>query len=213
MLQWGRNFIVAETYVKPRRLDRRLKDASMGPQLYRCGNEMPRRLTQLEAASWGRNYRESGGVQWGRNFIVAETRTCAMSVWEMCRFNGAATLSLRKPGARQGDVSSQPTDMELQWGRNFIVAETSSCSRHAGAARPCTRFRVRFNGAATLSLRKPSKFCTSHIYRCGNSIAYYASMGPQLYRCGNCRPTPNHAPRRVCFNGAATLSLRKLSFT
>ena len=37
-------------------------------------------------------------LQWGRNFIVAETRTVA---------------------------TCMSTDGELQWGRNFIVAETS----------------------------------------------------------------------------------------
>ena len=58
----------------------------MGPQLYRCGNEL---TTQQPAQSH-------------------------------CSFNGAATLSLRKyvawPYAHGAFV-------ELQWGRNFIVAE------------------------------------------------------------------------------------------
>ena len=63
MLQWGRNFIVAETFIEFGAID-------------------------LEPTS----------LQWGRNFIVAET-------W------ASTTSSCRLP--------------PLQWGRNFIVAETS----------------------------------------------------------------------------------------
>ena len=63
---------------------------------------------------------------------------------------------------------------------------------------------VRFNGAATLSLRKlidrvgaaPQEGNASmgpQLYRCGNldpvlglcDVVFVASMGPQLYRCGN----------------------------
>ena len=36
-LQWGRNFIVAEIK-QSRKLSKGCKLASMGPQLYRCGN-------------------------------------------------------------------------------------------------------------------------------------------------------------------------------
>ena len=60
-LQWGRNFIVAETgacvYGGAQH-----GQASMGPQLYRCGNLMP--LCSLSSCF---------SLQWGRNFIVAET--------------------------------------------------------------------------------------------------------------------------------------------
>ena len=61
-LQWGRNFIVAETSI---RIDPfiLLKLTSMGPQLYRCGN--------LYGGVSGGIYH--GLLQWGRNFIVAET--------------------------------------------------------------------------------------------------------------------------------------------
>ena len=136
-LQWGRNFIVAETALRGRRF-RVGAHASMGPQLYRCGNILPSCST-----AWA-----SIGLQWGRNFIVAETSTRALSsanpipcfngaatlsLRKLChhriirihiyRFNGAATLSLRKlylihfVGPRQS---------ALQWGRNFIVAETGA---------------------------------------------------------------------------------------
>ena len=84
-----------------------------------------------------------------------------------------------------------------------------------------------FNGAATLSLRK-SCLCSiislnicfasmgPQLYRCGNLRKPYrkkggamASMGPQLYRCGNWRPRAPRGGASRCFNGAATLSLRK----
>ena len=60
-------------------------------------------------------------LQWGRNFIVAETSMPK---------NGTAVASL------------------LQWGRNFIVAETKSQDVTADL------IQLGFNGAATLSLRR-----------------------------------------------------------
>ena len=131
-LQWGRNFIVAETRPS-RNIAAKQFSASMGPQLYRCGNLCADLVPQVRR----------GALQWGRNFIVAET-------WDVSR---APMLVLR-----------------LQWGRNFIVAETRlpwHDIRHE-----C----VRFNGAATLSLRK---LCTWWAAM-SHSLA---SMGPQLYRC------------------------------
>ena len=86
---------------------------------------------------------------------------------------------------------------QLQWGRNFIVAEM----------RPRRRDASRYH---TASMRP-------QLYRCGNlsagAVLLYslgrASMGPQLYRCGNRYPLPGCRPSVHSFNGAATLSLRK----
>ena len=85
-LQWGRNFIVAET------------------RSLRLSHSRHRML------------------QWGRNFIVAETGLSSWirRTWLPC-FNGAATLSLRKPVNLVSAFTAAPM---LQWGRNFIVAET-----------------------------------------------------------------------------------------
>ena len=136
-LQWGRNFIVAE--MTEMGLARGgFWVASMGPQLYRCGNRdaiVDRAFGALE-------------LQWGRNFIVAEIRDYVELVLlrvgasmgpQLYRcgnlpkrhgghtshtcFNGAATLSLRKCV----DVP--------------VMAITHQC----------------FNGAATLSLRKSER--------------------------------------------------------
>ena len=86
------------------------------------------------------------------------------------RFNGAATLSLRR--------------------------------------RVLTTLRARvvmgFNGAATLSLRKPAPAQGTPPYWVS------ASMGPQLYRCGNGTWVRRDQYGTPASMGAATLSLRKL---
>ena len=84
-LQWGRNFIVAE--IPERHHKHRLDHlASMGPQLYRCGNnDITLKQDAIEDSFNGAAtllLRKSitnialGGrilsLQWGRNFIVAE---------------------------------------------------------------------------------------------------------------------------------------------
>ena len=84
-----------------------------------------------------------------------------------------------------------------------------------------------FNGAATLSLRKypgnadnvgylillqwGRNFIVAEIYRgsCCRGRVTTASMGPQLYRCGNDLGAGLGVESHKCFNGAATLSLRK----
>ena len=61
--------------------------ASMEPQLYRCGNVFDQR--------WSRS--ADMRLQWSRNFIVAEISTsCGAPSGRVPCFNGAATLSLRK---------------------------------------------------------------------------------------------------------------------
>ena len=156
-LQWGRNFIVAErarpfflitqmTFAsmgpqlhrcgKPRQRGGRRapRDASMGPQLHRCGKgERTGPHIHPEFASMGPQLHRCGKsrrnsvalayrvLQWGRNFIVAESR------------------SVPWPPTSSGG---------LQWGRNFIVAE--SWNRPS----PMANLQPSFNGAATSSLRK-----------------------------------------------------------
>ena len=207
MLQWGRNFIVAET----RMLDgdhRAVHAASMGPQLYRCRNGI-KCLPTNTAAAW---------LQWGRNFIVAET-ACPLvgdiGVYHASmgpqlyrcgnlfltketakcyiRFNGAATLSLRK---RLNVLAELLRIATLQWGRNFIVAETGDrhCRQVSATALQWGR---NFIVAETWQI------CISAMLK---SIA---SMGPQLYRCGNQRRNARLSTQPNSFNGAATLSLRK----
>ena len=208
-LQWGRNFIVAET----------------SPGLSPAGGVMTgfngaatlslRKLLSCRQASarkfllqWGRNFivaetcMEDGKVtpeellQWGRNFIVAET---------LARGRGLTWLS------------------QLQWGRNFIVAETWSGGYSTGGQSGS------FNGAATLSLRKLVFMDTMPLLHTstlqwgrnfivaetayslmGVIVRVMASMGPQLYRCGNYLIESRAKGSTLCFNGAATLSLRKL---
>ncbi len=135
------------------------------------------------------------GLQWGRNFIVAErynarfntgTRKLASMGPQLYRrgkvgtmgriggtggrFNGAATLSSRKGRNHGTDWRDGRT---LQWGRDITVAE----------------------------IREGP----------GNDDAYItASMGPRHYRRGNSfLHMPLHASS-LRFNGAATLPSRKL---
>ena len=137
-----------------------LRIESNGPQLYRCGNAV------------------AGCTSHAR---------CN-------RFNGAATLSLRK-FAKMGILKS--VVHMLQWGRNFIVAEILQI-----ASLGCSIMHS-FNGAAILSLRKcltpitllatvgglqwGRNFIVAEIVllAVGFRIVMLASMGPQLYRCGN----------------------------
>ena len=182
-LQWGRNFIVAETCI-PLTIICEYPFASMGPQLYRCGNT-------AHCTGYSSGFDASMGPQLYRcgnqdNAIRRINLHCASMGPQLYRCGNpdetlTATIDYRV----------------LQWGRNFIVAETKvSASKYVDKS-TC------FNGAATLSLRKHG------IRDLGYNIRTAASMGPQLYRCGNC-PIQRQSPYiRSSFNGAATLSLRK----
>ena len=89
-------------------------------------------------------------------------------------------------------------DCSLQWGRNFIVAEM---------------LRIFLGFCRQNQLQWGRNFIVAEIERCcdSNHYAPLASMGPQLYRCGNLIGGMIRSNRFVCFNGAATLSLRKFS--
>ena len=157
-------------------------------------------------------------------------------------FNGAATLSLRKLANSSGKISCKSL---LQWGRNFIVAETIHITYHilgmselqwgrnfivaetTSRCPTCSSAWTRFNGAATLSLRKHCVWWSERRksprlqwgrnFIVAETIPYVASvppggnasMGPQLYRCGNGLVPVVHHVVILRFNGAATLSLRK----
>ena len=187
MLQWGRNFIVAEI----RQLgihDQHDVRASMGPQLYRCGNVCSEHCGP---------YTADKRLQWGRNFIVAETD--AYHAESRRTLVASMGPQLYRCGNSPPPGPTYPMGHLLQWGRNFIVAEIILPDGSIPHSRP-----LRFNGAATLSLRKrqyrgcPWKLRKApasmgpQLYRCGNTAThglpaplYRASMGPQLYRCGN----------------------------
>ena len=156
----------------------------MGPQLYRCGNanrclRTCRRSPGFNgAATLSLRKREAGEgnpawpfvLQWGRNFIVAEIgwprHTAARSPTS---FNGAATLSLRKC---ENDTIDTDSITLLQWGRNFIVAEMYYNAVH---------------GAMAWALQWGRNFIVAEIQdgRIPGVPHSQASMGPQLYRCGN----------------------------
>ena len=183
VLQWGRNFIVAERRRQYKRLDNR-HGASMGPQLYRCGKGVGIPISHAWLSM----------LQWGRNFIVAERRvppaarpclfpasmgpqlyrcgkacsTCSPPMYFSC-FNGAATLSLRKDG---NILNAIKRIQVLQWGRNFIVAEIPNHFNPCGNAETLQWGRNFI--VAEIQQKKIKEF-----------VRTMASMGPQLYRCGN----------------------------
>ena len=209
-------------------------NASMGPQLYRCGNA----ATHPEAAKTGSRFNGAATLPLRKCRSARQSTSLRRS-----RFNGAATLPLRKFGEYHPLLC--PILLQLQWGRNFIVAETPYCLTSSrawtmgfnGAATLSLRKRTatarhaftsaRFNGVATLSLRKPAaeiqhpaevrRFngaATLSLRKFGlvpgldDRLA--TSMGPQLYRCGNRQRRLLRKQSFLRFNGAATLSLRKL---
>ena len=134
-------------------------------------------------------------LQWGRNFIVAEMRLRALRVrFSVQGFNGAATLSLRKSGM---NAIARTLHEALQWGRNFIVAEI---------------YQQKLQYALESELQWGRNFIVAEMYHIqyqGPTASVLASMGPQLYRCGNMRREKEIRHGHLCFNGAATLSLRK----
>ena len=162
-------------------------------------------------------------LQWGRNFIVAEILFVVPPLYmSEVRFNGAATLSLRKSRL---DKQVRVAWVVLQWGRNFIVAEilvNDATFRFGNSLQWGRNFivaeigsnrdwqfacRIGFNGAATLSLRK---------------FRLSSSRKDQLLPCFNgaatlsLRKFLSHSgllAGGASFNGAATLSLRKCKLT
>ena len=157
-LQWGRNFIVAETQY--REYNNHYRNicfngaATLSLRKLVVDIESHAESQQLQ---WGRNFivaetyhifqytPSSHPLQWGRNFIVAET-TCTIIIYNtMCTLQWGRNFIVAETYATH-PAAKHPTP--LQWGRNFIVAETEP--------RPHLPLNL-----------------------------HYASMGPQLYRCGN----------------------------
>ena len=214
VLQWGRNFIVAES--RPRlRGHGRGRRASMGPQLHRCGKPprgpppIPRSAgfngaatsslrkvndtcerhgiegsfngaatSSLRKASVSRAMTSvRRGLQWGRNFIVAESRSQSL-------FNSKPRFAsmgpqLHRCGKLYRDAGQIQLRWLLQWGRNFIVAESNRFGRKPFPGKLLQwgrNFIVAESGVRGPHDRAPGR----------------ASMGPQLHRCGKptCGPQP-----------------------
>ena len=113
-LQWGRNFIVAEMNLSYQ-LGYLGQIASMGPQLYRCGNvEVYETTGDLSAL-----------LQWGRNFIVAEIDP--PHDIEPAHLAASMGPQLYRCGNDILLILDDSAGTVLQWGRNFIVAEMGLC--------------------------------------------------------------------------------------
>ena len=255
LLQWGRNFIVAEM-AQPHRAAAGAHQASMGPQLYRCGNGEPPRLplnafigfngaATLSLRKFLGALRSASSASSFNGAATLSLRKCQTrpdTSLRQCCFNGAATLSLRKLESKHFAVCGK---CGLQWGRNFIVAEIFLLGFrhffHVVASMGPQLYRCgnkeclyKDNEGFNYASMGPQLYrCGNHrwhhtqytphaasmgpqLYRCGNSevggdgeAPVGASMGPQLYRCGNPAHGRRDNPPKHRFNGAATLSLRK----
>ena len=182
--------------------------ASMGPQLYRCGN-LDISLMQ-ELYDWA--------LQWGRNFIVAEILPSRYIIHAAFQLQWGRNFIVAEISI---NVRLSGISRKLQWGRNFIVAEMRVLKRDGSLVIVMLQWGrnfivaeigmiVELVGGVTTASMGPQ------LYRCGNNghslednQDEYASMGPQLYRCGNPQQQQLFAEDQNGFNGAATLSLRK----
>ena len=143
----------------------------MGPQLCSCGNAYPRSRSRMPYSR----------LQWGRNFAVAETRHAWSSAGERPRFNGAATLQLRKHDLELPFRFRRPASMGPQ---------LCSCGNRTRQRQVRTRQGC-FNGAATLQLRKHPSLHTLHD-TCQNGLQWGRNfaVAETLVRRGMLRVTP-----------------------
>ena len=185
LLQWGRRNYPAETAVRPGESSPQ-PGASMGPPELPGGNSRPRKIRHA------RNER----LQWGRRNYPAETsRTVVVNaiilVLQWGRRNYPAETRQRR--------NARPAyGGRLQWGRRNYPAETPpvatlNAAKAAGASMgppelpggnadraPTTAAsRMRFNGAAGITRRKPQRQADLQARR------DVASMGPPELPGGN----------------------------
>ena len=160
--------------------------ASMGPQLYRCGNPHAPGLGHRAGRpcfngaatlslrkfvhDFGPRVDQVGASMGPQLYRCGNLPTTRQLWFPVLSFNGAATLSLRK---FCGSPSLTTSTAKLQWGRNFIVAEIN---------------RVTPNLSFSLLLQWGRNFIVAEMHR---TVLVAISRTPP------------------CFNGAATLSLRK----
>ena len=194
MLQWGRNFAVAETIQK---LEHRSK---YGDRFNGAATLQLRKL-----ASGGACGRLSDWLQWGRNFAVAET--------PLRRVTLHAAIGLLQWGRNfavaetNGMNDANDANDALQWGRNFAVAETR---RYSSSDRVPDRLQWGRNFAVA----------ETESYRTVGKRLYHASMGPQLCSCGNERHERRERRERcasmgpqLCSCGNTTLAAEWTSLT
>ena len=190
----------------------RIHTASMGPQLYRCGNpDLELKTVSAIEASMGPQLYRCGNpgigadtektlakLQWGRNFIVAEILLLASAApGSLVRFNGAATLSLRKYAGYGQPI----TQIEASMGPQLYRCGNRSqlhCNDHPPGASMGPQLYRCGNPTQRISIFIQEGIASMgpQLYRCGNIALHLsktgtvtASMGPQLYRCGNIEST------------------------
>ncbi len=156
----------------------------MGPQHTRCGkNVMLADAAHAMAASMGPQHTRCG---------KAPQTNSRRKRWPQLQW-GRNILVAERAMKSSGKESSRG---ELQWGRNILVAE-----RPHGLL-PTTLSTTLQWGRNILVAESPRR-------RAGKMGPVLASMGPQHTRCGKLGSSQDCASGLVCFNGAATYSLRK----
>ena len=156
----------------------------MGPQLYRCGNSSNSRAPPLRYTSFNgaatlslRKRRLFPGYSPSRFHasMGPQLYRCGNMVNEMQTYNALLASmgpQLYRCGNKKLHDDLFTTPDKLQWGRNFIVAETlGGLPDHA---------HLHYASMGPQLYRCGNADNPQHIIQSGN-----ASMGPQLYRCGN----------------------------
>ena len=157
--------------------------ASMGPQLYSCGNLDPCKRCNYHAV-----------LQWGHNFTVAEIAHHTLQF--LIHLIASMGPQLYSCGNSCVDMSLCHASIRLQWGHNFTVAEIADMDKKLNY------LTQRFNGATTLQLRKYRR--PRHEYpriSCFN--------GATTLQLRKSQHTDNYKLTYQRFNGATTLQLRK----
>ena len=151
-LQWSRNFRVAESAECRRK------------HLAAYSLQWSRNFRVAERTVWTECLRVAKPLQWSRNFRVAERPARARKQVEADLLQWSRNFRVAESEEAVGTGGPLPA---LQWSRNFRVAESPQIPRgRCGTS-------ARFNGAATLGLRKA-------IRGAGRMLGYVASMEPQL---------------------------------
>ena len=183
-LRWGHNFIVAEIRLLSRPLLSCLAgfNGAATLSLRKYMYFQPRQIRTMQ-------------LQWGRNFIVAEISQPRYSREPRRYFNGAATLSLRKSRPGPGPwLFRLPASMGPQLYRYGNLASSLSPTVKYASMGPQL-----YHYGNDMADDKPS--LTSQVLQWGRNFIVAEMNSPP-------RPPPWCAR---CFNGAATLSLRKLA--
>ena len=179
----GPQLVRCGKYKKPVRYKDGKTGASMGPQLVRCGKSRSSMMNEaIRQASMGPQLVRCGKLV-----------DACKALEEACLLQWGRNLFVAE---RRGSPSRLWAARPLQWGRNLFVAERRHSLPPEGR-----------QGEASMGPQLVR--CGKHGGRPRPAATPHASMGPQLVRCGKPGYARTSLFRPISFNGAATCSLRK----